>query len=97
MLERVHRDDAPEITDADYDDSCGELLDLEAAHPELVTPDSPTQTVGAPVSTLFAPVRHRHRMMSLDNAFDVDELRAGASASSGDSRARPGSRVRLSS
>jgi DNA ligase (NAD+) len=73
-LERYHRDDAPVISDADYDELIGELRRLEAEHPELVTPDSPTQTVGAPVSTLFAPVAHRQRMLSLDNAFSIDEI-----------------------
>lgn len=73
-LERYHRDDAPVISDADYDELIGELRVLESEHPELVTPDSPTQTVGAPVSTLFAPVRHRQRMLSLDNAFNIDDL-----------------------
>ena len=51
-------------------------MELEAAHPELVHPDSPTQTVGANPSTLFEPVEHRVPMMSLDNAFDRDELSA---------------------
>ncbi len=73
-----YRDDAPGITDADYDQLKQELLELEAAHPELVRPDSPTQTVGADPSTLFAPVQHRVPMMSLDNAFDRDELEAWA-------------------
>ena len=76
--QRYHGDDAPEILDADYDQFKRELLELEAAHPELVRPDSPTQTVGADPSTLFAPVKHRVPMMSLDNAFDRDELNAWA-------------------
>ncbi len=76
--ERYHADDAPEIPDADYDRLKRELIDLEAAHPELVRPDSPTQTVGADPSTLFAPVEHRIPMMSLDNAFDRGELNAWA-------------------
>ena len=76
--QRYHADDAPEIPDADYDQLKRELLELEAAHPELIRPDSPTQTVGADPSTLFAPVKHRVPMMSLDNAFDRGELIAWA-------------------
>jgi len=71
--------DAPEIPDADYDALVRELRDLEAAHPELVTPDSPTQHVGAAVATgLFTEVRHRVPMMSLDNATSESELEAWA-------------------
>jgi DNA ligase (NAD+) len=74
-----HQQDAPEIPDAEYDRLVRELIALEAEHPELVTPDSPTQTVGAaPVGT-FAPVEHRVPMMSLDNAMDLDELHAWGS------------------
>ena len=73
---RYHVLDAPEIPDADYDALVRELSELETTHPDLATPDSPTQSVGAPVSTLFAEVRHRVPMMSLDNAFDVTELEA---------------------
>ena len=76
--QRYYGDDAPEIPDADYDQFKRDLLELEAAHPELVRPDSPTQTVGADPSTLFAPVEHRVPMMSLDNAFDRGELNAWA-------------------
>src|SRR2546426_2290470 len=53
-----------------------ELQSLEAAHPELVTPESPTQRVGAPASTRFAPVQHAAPMLSLSNAFNEEELRA---------------------
>jgi DNA ligase (NAD+) len=53
-----------------------ELQDLEAKHPELVTPDSPTQRVGAPASNRFAPVEHAHPMLSPSNAFDEAEFRA---------------------
>ena len=66
----------PEIPDGDFDDLLNELKDLEARHPELVHPDSPTQRVGAPPDTAFAPVRHEPPMMSLHNALDLDELRA---------------------
>ena len=68
--------DAPEIPDADFDDLMAELRELEERYPELAAPDSPTRTVGAPPSVQFAPVTHDIPMMSLDNAFDLDELRA---------------------
>jgi DNA ligase (NAD+) len=68
--------DAPEIPDADYDALVRELQGLEEQFPELVTPDSPTRTVGAAVGATFAPVEHRVAMMSLDNAFSSDELTA---------------------
>ena len=80
-------DDAPEISDADYDDLVRELVALEEHYPELRTPDSPTQTVGAPPSALFAPVRHRVPMMSLDNAFDAPSI-AGVGAEDDPHRAR---------
>lgn len=73
---RYHVLDDPEIADAEYDALVGELIELESTHPELVTPDSPTQRVGAPPSELFAPVKHRTPMMSLDNAFSLEELGA---------------------
>ncbi len=66
----------PEIPDADFDDLLNELKALETRHPELVHPDSPTQRVGAPPDTAFAPVRHEPPMMSLHNALDIEELRA---------------------
>ena len=68
--------DAPEISDEAYDALTQELRDLEAAHPELVTPDSPTQRVGAPPSEAFRPVVHPQRMFSLANAFSEEDLRA---------------------
>src|SRR6516165_8093585 len=67
--QRYHVLDDPEISDADYDALVRELRDMEDAYPELAAATSPTQTVGAPPSPLFAPVRHRLAMMSLDNAF----------------------------
>jgi len=70
--------DAPEIPDAEYDLLVVELRQLEADYPALATPDSPTQAVGAAPSGLFQEVRHRVPMMSLDNAFSEDELRAWA-------------------
>lgn len=68
--------DAPTRSDAEYDALLRELRTIEAAHPELVTPDSPTQRVGAEPGSQFAKVRHLEPMLSLDNAFDADELRA---------------------
>jgi len=67
--------DAPTIPDADYDLLVRELMELEVLHPDLVTADSPTRQVGAPVSGQFASVTHAVPMMSLDNAMDHDELR----------------------
>src|SRR5688500_4218475 len=68
--------DAPTIADADYDRLFRELRDLEAAHPDLVTADSPTQRVsGAPVSA-FEAVVHRAPMLSLNNAFDDADTQA---------------------
>ncbi len=67
--------DRPEISDAEYDRKFRELLELERAHPELRTPDSPTQRVGAPPQGVLAKHTHLVSMLSLDNAFDDDELR----------------------
>jgi len=67
--------DSPTIEDAEYDRLLRELTNLEAAHPELETPDSPTQRVGAAPSNGFAEVRHDVPMLSLGNAFGHDELR----------------------
>src|SRR5438477_308416 len=68
--------DQPTIADEAYDALMRELRSLEAAHPELGSPESPTQRVGAPASTRFAPVQHAAPMLSLSNAFDEGELRA---------------------
>jgi DNA ligase (NAD+) len=76
--ERYHTLDAPEIPDAEFDLLVRELRQLEEDHPELASPDSPTNTVGGAPSALFQPVRHRRPMMSLDNAFEEAELRAWA-------------------
>src|SRR4051812_35011161 len=83
LVERVgganrlyHQEDAPELTDAEYDALFRELVALETAHPELVTPDSPTQRVGGTPTGTFDEVRHRRPMLSLANAFSHDELRA---------------------
>ncbi|TDB39505.1 MAG: NAD-dependent DNA ligase LigA [Actinobacteria bacterium] len=73
---RYYALDAPEISDAAYDALVRELEAIEARWPELITPDSPTQRVGAVPSGQFAPVRHAQRMYSLDNAMDLGELDA---------------------
>ena len=73
---RYHVQDDPEISDAEYDELMRELRGLEEAFPELIVPDSPTQRVGGAPSELFAPVRHRAPMLSLDNAFSWEELNA---------------------
>jgi DNA ligase (NAD+) len=75
---RYHVLDDPEIADAEYDELMHELRGLEERFPELVTPDSPTQRVGATPADLFAPVGHRSPMLSLDNAFTSEELEAWA-------------------
>ncbi len=68
--------DQPEISDAEYDRMMRRLQELEAAHPELVTPDSPTQRVGGKPREGFVKVRHSSPMLSLDNALNDDEMRA---------------------
>lgn len=68
--------DAPEIPDAEFDALLRELIALEEQHPDLITPDSPTQSVGGSATTTFSPVEHRVPMMSLDNAFSPDEVAA---------------------
>src|SRR5436190_11688164 len=73
--QRYHVLDDPEITDAEYDELFRRLQKLEADHPELVTPDSPTQRVGATPVSSFATVTHRHQMLSLQNATTREELR----------------------
>jgi DNA ligase (NAD+) len=75
---RYHVLDDPEVSDAEYDELMNELQALEERFPELVTPDSPTQRVGATPADLFAPVPHRSPMLSLDNAFSREELEAWA-------------------
>ncbi len=73
---RYHALDAPTVSDAVYDQLMRDLRDLETRYPDLVTPDSPTQRVGAPPSGAFAAVRHRTPMLSLTNAFSDEELDA---------------------
>ena len=71
---RYYALDAPEITDAAFDKLLVELQQIEAAHPELVTPDSYTQRVGGYVSEQFTPVTHMARMYSMDDAMNLEEL-----------------------
>jgi DNA ligase (NAD+) len=73
---RYHVLDDPEVSDAEYDELIRELRALEDTFPELITPDSPTRRVGAAPAELFRPVQHRAPMLSLDNAFSEEELRA---------------------
>jgi DNA ligase (NAD+) len=68
--------DAPEITDAAYDALMNELKRIEAAHPELLTPDSPTQRVGGKPAEGFRKAPHSRPMLSLDNAYSAEELAA---------------------
>ena len=70
-----HEQDAPEIPDADFDRLVHELRTLEQQHPEFADDGSVAEQVGGAPSSIFAPVRHEVPMMSLDNAFDLDELR----------------------
>lgn len=74
--ELYYVDANPEISDAQFDALMNELRALEAAHPELVTPDSPTQRVGGRPAEGFASVEHMQPMLSLDNAYNDDDLRA---------------------
>lgn len=66
--------DAPTVSDAEYDDLLEQLKALEDEHPGLRTPDSPTQRVGGTFSTEFTPVEHLERMLSLDNVFSPEEM-----------------------
>ena len=84
--------DTPEWTDAQYDARMNELRRLEAEHPELITTDSPTQRVGGKPKEGFAKVAHSRPMLSLDNAYNADELRAWAERVAG--ALAPGEAVR---
>ncbi|MGW5571240.1 NAD-dependent DNA ligase LigA [Nocardia thailandica] len=75
---RYYVRDAPTISDAEFDQLLRRLQQLEDEHPDLRTPDSPTQLVGGGFATDFTAVDHLERMLSLDNVFDFDELRAWA-------------------
>lgn len=68
--------DNPEISDREYDELIDQLRRLETEHPELVTPDSPTQRVGGRPAEGFADFVHRRPMLSLDNSYNIEELRA---------------------
>ena len=68
--------DAPEISDAEYDLRMNRLRALEAAHPELITPDSPTQRVGGKPRDGFVKAPHSRPMLSLDNTYSASDLRA---------------------
>ncbi|WP_346619734.1 NAD-dependent DNA ligase LigA [Blastococcus montanus] len=70
--------DEPLVSDGQYDELMGELKALEAAHPALISPDSPSQKVNGGFAATFSPVQHLERMQSLDNAFNGDELSAWA-------------------
>src|SRR5689334_16819692 len=67
--------DKPEISDAEFDRLMRRLQELEGQHPELITPDSPSQRVGGKPREGFVKVRHSSAMLSLDNALNEDELR----------------------
>ena len=71
-----YEQDSPEIPDADFDAMFRELAALEDQHPDLITPDSPTQAIGGSATITFSSVEHRVPMMSLDNAFTPDEVSA---------------------
>ena len=73
---RYHVLDAPLITDGEYDALYNELKRIEDEHPDLVTPDSPTQRVGAEPRSDLPKVQHAAPVLSLSNAFSADELRA---------------------
>jgi len=73
--------DSPVVSDAEYDELYRGLQGLEEQHPELITPDSPTQRVGPPPAAGFSEVRHRGRMMSLDNAISARSWKLSTSGS----------------
>jgi DNA ligase (NAD+) len=74
--ELYYVENAPEISDREYDELMEKLQKLEEAHPELLTPDSPTQRVGGRPAEGFPEVVHTRQMLSLDNSYNIDELRA---------------------
>jgi NAD-dependent DNA ligase adenylation domain len=87
--------DAPSVSDAEFDALMHDLEVLEAAHPSLRTPDSPTQVVGGTWSTDFEPVEHLERMMSLDNVFSADELASWVQRVERDGGGDPGQPLRF--
>ena len=72
---KYYVDNAPEISDFEFDRMMRELQDLEAAHPEYADPSSPTARVGSDITTEFATVHHRFPMLSLSNTYSIEELR----------------------
>src|SRR6476619_2251732 len=74
--ELYYVENAPEISDREYDQLLENLQQLEEKHPELITPDSPTQRVGGRPAEGFPEVVHTRQMLSLDNSYNIDELRA---------------------
>jgi DNA ligase (NAD+) len=74
--ELYYVENAPEVSDREYDQLLENLQQLEEAHPELITPDSPTQRVGGRPAEGFPEVVHTRQMLSLDNSYNIDELRA---------------------
>ncbi|WP_216914855.1 NAD-dependent DNA ligase LigA [Nocardia noduli] len=86
---RYYVRDSPIITDGEFDELLRQLQDLEERHPDLLTPDSPTQLVGGGFATDFTAVDHLERMLSLDNVFDVDELRTWANRVEAETGAHP--------
>src|SRR4051812_5778295 len=73
---KYYEESRPAISDRDYDRLMQELIELEKEHPDLITPDSPTQRVGGDVQTELKPVRHAVPMMSIDNTYSEEEVRA---------------------
>jgi len=86
---RYYVRDAPIISDGQFDALLGELQALEEQYTELRTPDSPTQLVGGGFATEFGAVEHLERMLSLDNVFTEDELRAWLARAETETGARP--------
>src|SRR5207248_11309611 len=71
-----HVEARPQISDREYDRMMQELIDLERENPDLITPDSPSQRVGGDVQTELKPVKHAVPMMSIDNTYNEEEVRA---------------------
>lgn len=88
---RYYKDDNPTLSDAEYDVLMRRLEELETEFPELMTNDSPTQTVGGEADRQFTAVDHLEQMLSLDNAFTFEELEAWAARTSSGTAAGPGS------
>ena len=90
-----YNEDAPLVSDAEFDRLYRRLEEIEALHPELVTNDSPTQEVGGEVSAAFAPVEHLQRMYSLEDVFSLDELDAWVrKAESSVANIAPGAKIK---